>query len=73
MDDLLGQVLRGYSYEQLNEAMLFTLVNFLKIKGIINFEEFSEFYTTNLNDMLEQIVKRDRDYINKAIDNKKED
>lgn len=74
MDGFLADVLRGYSDEQLNEAMLFTLVNYLKNKGVLDFKEFEEFYTNNLNDMLKGIVERDRKYREKKAEEiKKED
>lgn len=53
-------ILRGYSSKQYSEALMYIIVNFLKEKGIINIEEFKEYHKNNLNDLLNQIVERDR-------------
>lgn len=60
MEGLLKEVLQGFSDRQLNEASLFTLVNYLKEKGIIDFEDFSEYYVKNLNNVLKLVVDRDK-------------
>lgn len=53
-------ILRGYSSEQYSEALMYIIVNFLKEKGILDIQEFKEYHKNNLNDLLNQIVERDK-------------
>ena len=53
-------ILRGYSSEQYSEALMYIIVNFLKEKGLIDMQEFKEYHKNNLNNLLNQIVERDK-------------
>ena len=53
-------ILRGYSSEQYAEAMVCVMANFLKEKGLIEMNEYHEYYAKNFNEGLNMIVERDR-------------
>lgn len=60
MDNWMLDIMRGYSDQQWNEAGLFTLVNYLKEKDIIDFDDFSKFYEEHFNNILKLVVERDK-------------
>lgn len=64
----IDDILKGYSSEQYSEAILYLIVNFLKEKGMIDMKEFMEYHKNNLNNILEQIVERDRKIAKEKID-----
>lgn len=66
-------ILRGYSAEQYSESMIYLLVNFMKEKEMINIEEFKEYHKNNLNNILNQIVERDRKEAEEKINELKGD
>lgn len=53
-------ILRGYSSEQYAEAMVCVIANFLKEKGLIDMNEYHEYYAKSFNEVLNMIVERDR-------------
>ena len=55
----LNDILKGYSSEQYTEAVVCVMANFLQKKDLIDIAEFNEFYTNNLNNILNKIIERD--------------
>ena len=56
----LQNIIKGYSDEQYSEALTYIMANFLKEKGIINMQEFQEYHKSNINELLNEIVERDK-------------
>lgn len=54
-------ILRGYSSEQYSEALVETLVQLLVSKDLISNGETKEYYKNNFNEILQLIIKRDRE------------
>lgn len=54
------EIMRGYSDKQESEADIYTLINFLIFKGLIDGAEFTEYYDSNFQTMRDSIVERDR-------------
>lgn len=74
MDRWFGDVLRGYSDKQYLEALFQVTTNFLISKDIIDRDEFQQFVNENFDDILKQIVERDKKYNEELLDKyKKED
>ena len=56
----LQNIIKGYSDEQYSEALTYIMANFLKENGIINMQEFQEYHKSNINELLNEIVERDK-------------
>lgn len=59
------EMMRGYSDKQESEADIYTLINFLIFKGLIDGAEFTEYYDSNFQTMRDSIVERDRQEVEK--------
>ena len=56
----IGDVLKGYTNEQYSEALVSTLINYLSEKGIIDINDYFDYYSKNNPKILEKIIERDR-------------
>lgn len=60
------EMMRGYSDKQESEADVYTLINFLIFKGLIDGAEFTEYYDNNFQTVRDSVVERDRQQVEKA-------
>ena len=56
----IGDVMKGYTNEQYSEALVSTLINYLSEKGIIDINDYFDYYSKNNPKILEKIIERDR-------------
>lgn len=68
MDSWLAEVLRGYTSEQYAEALFQLTIDYLRLHGIIDVEDFNEFTGDRFEDILKAIVERDRQKSKEIVD-----
>lgn len=56
----IEDIMKGYTNEQYSEALVNTLINYLSEKGIIDINDYIDYYTKNNTKILEKIIERDR-------------
>lgn len=66
------EILRGYTDRQYAEALVDTLITFLVDKNIISAGEYVSYRKEHFNDILEKIIKRDREELEEWIKKKSE-
>jgi len=62
-----NNIFRGYSSEQYSEAIVETLIQFLINKDLITSDEVKEYYSSNCSEILQSIVKRDDEELDKRF------
>ena len=69
----IGDIMKGYTKEQYSEALVSTLINYLSEKGIIDINDYFDYYSKNNLKILEKIIERDKDISKKTYEKYKKE
>lgn len=67
------EIARGYSSEQYSEALFHLIINFLADVELIDKDRFQRFVDDNFNDILNNVIKRDKEASKKRLEDLKKE